>query len=66
MTNRLIPYRDMTVAELRDEHARTLDLLSHALATDTRESLTDCLAIITTWIARREREAAEAKEGVAA
>jgi hypothetical protein len=60
------PYRDMSLEELRGEYMRFSELHSRTTATDARESVSDVKAIIATWISRREREAAEAKEGVAA
>jgi hypothetical protein len=59
------PYSELTLAELRGEHAKYAALLSQTVVASAREPVLDVLAILGTWIRRREREQ-EQEQGVAA
>jgi hypothetical protein len=57
------PYSRLSLAELRADHAKFDDLLSHTTVESAREPVRFVRDTLATWIARRE---AEAGQGVAA
>lgn len=57
------PYSDLTLPELYSEREKFTTLLSNTPTQSSREPIQDVIAILNTWIGRREREA---QRGVAA